>query len=328
MTRNLALVGCGAIAQMFYLPAIAKRRDQFGDVWLVEPNERVRTVASLMIDANAVRDFSELPDNVTLVIIAAPNKYHCSLAREALQRSAHVLLEKPFAIWPHEGASLIEAAVAANRVVAVNQTRRFMPFAQDLQGRIAAGDFGAFVSASHFEGQKLRWPFESGVAFNRAAQRTGVIMDLGVHVIDFYEYMLTPEWVFVSAIHDGFQGPEGLAEIRLEANCAPISVRLSRYYKQENVAHLKFEKAEVSINLEQLNSYTIREQSGQVHFMSASHTVGSYNELADRVIANFLDASEGRAAPICSTSASIPVIKILDEIYNSAQLYPSQLGAV
>jgi len=60
--------------------------------------------------------------------------------------------------------------------------------------------------------------FESGAAFAPRAYRTGVIMDFGVHVIDFYHYLLVPDWDVTSAVHDGFHGPEGLARIEITAS--------------------------------------------------------------------------------------------------------------
>ena len=127
-----------------------------------------------------------------------------------------------------------------------------------MRQRIQAGEFGALQSIVHREGAKLTWPFESGAAFAEGAQRTGVIMDIGVHVIDFYHYLLRPEWTFVSATHDGFKGPEGLAEIELLANHAPVSIRLSRYLSQQNIARLIFERAEVSFNVYDSKAYSVR----------------------------------------------------------------------
>ena len=36
MAANLALIGCGAIAPNFYLPALAKLRAKFGNIWLLD----------------------------------------------------------------------------------------------------------------------------------------------------------------------------------------------------------------------------------------------------------------------------------------------------
>lgn len=328
MADDLVLVGCGAIAQGFYLPSLSRQREKFKNIWLVDPSERVLAAASAMIDAKTARDLSEVKSGIDLAIISAPNKFHFPLAQQALEKGAHVLVEKPVTIWPKELESLVQTAARTNRIVAVNQTRRCIPFVRDLRRRISAGEFGAFRSATHYEGQKLAWPFESGAAFHRTAQRTGVVMDFGVHVIDMYEYLLKPEWKYVSAMHDGFNGPEGLSEIRLEANGAPIFIRLSRYFKQENVARLRFDRALIEINLDQLNTYSVKDEAGRANVVTARQTMASYDALADDIVANFVAAAAGQVEPLCAASASAPVITILDEIYRNAKLYPAEIGVV
>ena len=249
MNTNIALIGCGAIARAFYLPALAKHRTRFCNLWLIDPSDHAVSIAASVAPGKQARQLADVDDEIHLAIIATPNHLHFPLAYEALSRGADVLIEKPFVIWPEEGRRLMEAAAANNRVIAINQTRRFFPLTRTLRRQIQEGEFGSLKSIVHREGTKLVWPFESGAGFAQGAQRTGVIMDFGVHVIDFYHYLLQPTWTLVSAIHDGFDGPEGLAEIELQADGAPVSIRLSRYHHQENVAHLVFERAEVSFNV-------------------------------------------------------------------------------
>ena len=328
MNRQIALVGCGAIAQLFYLPAIATNRDMFDEVWLVDPNEHAIAVASSIVNGKTAPALSAVPTNVKLVVIAAPNNLHVPLAHEALARGSHVLIEKPFAVWPQEGRDLVQIAAKTGQVLAVNQTRRFMPYMSDLRRRVQEGQFGPLRSIIHYEGYKLSWPFESGVAFYRTAQRTGVIMDFGVHVLDFYEYLFHPNWKLLSAIHDGFCGPEGLAEMELEADGARVSIRLSRYQKQLNIARITFDNAEITINLDEQNRYTIRNKSGSIQHVTASPTIKSYNALACMVLTNFLTSATGQSNPVCSASSSLPVIDLLDQIYKSARLYPNTIGAI
>src|SRR5208337_3167948 len=181
---NLALIGCGAVARKFYLPALAKRRAEFGRLWLVDPSDHALSIAASIMPGRQARQLVEVDDEIHLVIVATPNHLHFHLAHEALSRGADVLVEKPFVIWPEEGRRLVDAAAAKSRVIAINQTRRFFPLSLALRRRIREGEFGSLKSIVHQEGTKLIWPFESGAAFARGAQRTGVIMDFGVHVID------------------------------------------------------------------------------------------------------------------------------------------------
>jgi predicted dehydrogenase len=325
---NIALVGCGAIAKGFYLPAFARHRNQYEKVWLVDPNDAALAAANSIVSGHSAHSLSEIDDKVHYVVVATPNGLHSSVAREALLCGADILIEKPYVVWPTDGHELIRLATARDRLIAINQTRRFFPHASELRQRIASGEFGALKSILHVEGEKLAWPIESGAGFKKDAQRTGVIMDLGVHVIDFYHYILQPVWTLDSAIHDGFQGPEGLAAIELRANGAPVTIRLSRYIKQKNVAHLEFEHARVHINVYDLNAYAVERASGSIERVIVSPTIASYDLLADPLMADFLAAGLSRDTPRCDAASTMPVIELLDKIYLSAGRYPAKIGAV
>jgi predicted dehydrogenase len=328
MSQSIALVGCGAIARAFYLPALAKHRAEFDRVWLVDPSEHALSMAASILPGKQARQLRDLDDEIRWVIVAAPNHLHFPIAEEALARGADVLIEKPFVIWPEEGRRLAEAAAANNRVIAINQTRRFFPLAGVLRRQIRAGEFGTLKSIVHREGTKLTWPFESGSGFARDAQRTGVIMDFGVHVIDFYHYLLHPEWTLISAVHDGFCGPEGLAEIELQANDAPVSIRLSRYHDQENVARLVFERAELSFNVYDGAEYSKRSNTGTMTRFTIPSGGAEYCSHAEPLLLNFLAASEKRESTVCDVKSSMPVIELLDEVYCRAERYPVSLGYV
>jgi predicted dehydrogenase len=328
MSHNIALVGCGAIARAFYVPALVKLRAEFDHVWLVDPSDHALSIAASILPGKQARQLSDLDDEIRWVIVATPNHLHFPVAQEALSRGADVLIEKPFVIWPKEGRWLAEAAAANDRVIAINQTRRFFPLTGVLRRQIRAGEFGALKSIVHQEGTKLTWPFESGAGFARGAQRTGVIMDFGVHVIDFYHYLVQPEWTLISAVHDGFCGPEGLAEIELQANDAPVSIRLSRYHDQENVAHLVFERAELSFNVYDGAEYCQRSNTGKRTRIGIPSGGAEYGSHAEPLLLNFLAASEKRESAVCDVSSSMPVIELLDEVYCRAEQYPVSLGYV
>jgi predicted dehydrogenase len=329
MSRNIALVGCGAIAHQYHLRALANRRHDFDNVWVIDPSDAARQMACSIVAAEQCAALADVADDLQFVIVASPNTNHFTTARQALLRDANVLIEKPFVIWPDEGRELVKLAAERHRIIAVNQTRRFFPHTQALRRRVSAGEFGALKRIVHNEGVKLDWPFLSGAAFAKNAKRTGVIMDMGVHVLDFYQYLLDPTWVYGSAIHDGFSGPEGLAELHLEANNAPVSIRLSRYQKQENLAHLDFENARVQIDIFKQNAYSVTSESGggkrQVVVQSPPVDIAF---LSDRVLSNFVAAATGREKVICEATSSLPVITILDEIYRCAKHYPESLGKV
>lgn len=326
-SQNLALVGCGAISQSFYLPAIAAQRASFGEIFLVDPNEQSLAAAAAAVDARTARSLSDIGDDLEFVIVATPNALHRQHTQAALARNAHVLIEKPFVLWPEEGRRLIKTAHEQKRLLAVNQTRRMFPLARELRQLIASGAFGRLRSVVHHEGAKLTWPYKSGAAFARNAQRTGVIMDLGVHVLDFYQFLLGPAWTLRNARHDGFGGPEGLAHIEMIAGEAPVSIRLSRYLRQDNLAVLAFENAEVVIRLHDWNTYTIRESEKAVRHVTAALPAPSYAAFAEILLANFVAAAGGRQRLVCDATDALHTIVLLDWIYESAERYPATVGA-
>jgi len=329
MTRNIAVVGCGAIAQEYHLGAIARRRRDFDRVWVVDPSEGARTNACTMVEAEPKATLRDITDDLHFVIVATPNDNHFSVAHEALSRGANVLLEKPFVIWPDEGRKLIALAMERGRLLVVNQTRRFFPHTQELKKRISSGEFGELRSIVHYEGVKLMWPYMSGAAFSMSARRTGVIMDMGVHVLDFYQYLLSPTWQFVSSTHDGFHGPEGLAELHLKADGVPLSGRLSRYCKQENVACMDFEDAQVSVSVYEPSLYSITTRTrGRNRRRSIRLPPIDLALLGDMILGNFIRAAMGDEQAMCDAQSSLPVIEILDEIYRRAEHYPETPGKV
>jgi predicted dehydrogenase len=328
MPLNIALVGCGAIARAFYLPTLAKLRTRFDRVWLVDPRSEVGATAAPAVDGRHALRLADVEDELHLTIVATPNALHAPVAHEALGRGAHVLIEKPFVVAPEDGRRLIAAAAAAKRVIAVNQARRLYPMVRELRQRILGGEWGALQAVSHLEGVKLVWPFESGAAFSPGAERTGAIMDFGVHVVDLYHYLFAPTWELASAIHDGFHGPEGLGEMELRASGAPVSIRLSRYYSQRNTAHLRFERAEVGFDVYDANNYWVRPLSHGTtrRVNNTANLTGTTH--AEALFLNFIAAGEGREKPICDAVSSQPVIEVLDQVYTHAARYPVALGGV
>ena len=322
-------MGCGTIAQNSYLPALAALKSRFDRIWpLSIATKRREKKALSIVGGQPARDLSDIGAEIQFAIIATPNDSHFPLAMEALSRGCHVLVEKPFVLSPDDGQALIERSTECKRIVAVNQTRRFFPHTQDLRHRIAEGHFGRLLSVTHTEGVKMTWPFQSGAAFTKGAKRTGVIMDIGVHVIDFYQYLLEPKWAMIAAAHDGFAGPEGLANIELTASSVPVTLRLSRYEQQLNMARLSFEHFDVSIRIYDSNSYSIQAKSGAVRRITAPNAVSKPGALFEMLLSNFVDAAEGQDRAMCDAISSLPVIGVLDKIYREARLFPAMLGVV
>jgi predicted dehydrogenase len=328
MIGNVAIVGIGAIARAFYLPALRRQRTDFADLWLVDINEASVEAGLALVDARRATTLSQVEGELALVIVAVPNAHHLRLATEALQRNANVLVEKPFVVLPADGDQLIALSETQGKLVAVNQTRRYYPALDVLRSIVANNSLGRLTSIDHVEGVKLDWPFESGAAFTPGAFRTGVIMDFAVHVLDYYHALLRPEWSFLTAVHDGFAGPEGLADIHLKAGEIPLHLHLSRYQFLRNTARLQFERGLVEFDVFDWNGVTITPAGGKPKRISGTNPVSDYTAIAERLLTDVFAAIETGSAPRCAAADSLPVIQLLDRIYTGATRYPEAVGAV
>jgi len=78
-----------------------------------------------------------------LVLVATPNGTHIPLARLAVDRGWHVLVEKPLGLDPTACADLVDAARSRGRVLAVAMQNRFGPAVRALKESVDRGQLGA-----------------------------------------------------------------------------------------------------------------------------------------------------------------------------------------
>jgi predicted dehydrogenase len=81
-------------------------------------------------------------DSIDAVAIATPVATHFALAREALLRGKHVLVEKPMCTSGAEAKELIEIARRVGRVLMVDHTFLFTGAVQTMRRIVHAGDLG------------------------------------------------------------------------------------------------------------------------------------------------------------------------------------------
>lgn len=120
-------------------------------------------------------------DNVDMVLIATPNDCHAEIARRAMKKGKHVLLEKPATVTSEEFLQLVELSRTCGVVLNVHQNRRY------------DGDYLAVRELVRASGVGEVYRIESNVvgangipgAWRKVkAQGGGMVLDWGVHLID------------------------------------------------------------------------------------------------------------------------------------------------
>jgi predicted dehydrogenase len=179
---RVAVVGCGAMAETVHLPALG-----------LLPNVRVAAVVDTDLARAgalaqrfgvplATADYHDAIKAVDAAIIAVPHHVHAPITIDFLRGGVHVLVEKPMALNTRQCDAMIEAADAANRLLAVGLLRRFnesLRFTKDL---LDAGALGTIKRIDIREGSIYRWNVMSAAMFRPDVG--GVLADIGSHVVD------------------------------------------------------------------------------------------------------------------------------------------------
>jgi predicted dehydrogenase len=143
---RLAIIGCGRIAQVAHLPAVAKSQLVELDA-VSDPSETLVRGVSERYGVPGYRDTGELLGrDADAVLIAAPDRFHLELATAALRAGKHVLLEKPAAAASDEARELADLAAKADRKVQIGAMRRHDPGLQ--YARAAIAELGPILTAS------------------------------------------------------------------------------------------------------------------------------------------------------------------------------------
>lgn len=156
---KLGIVGCGGVVQAKWLPAI-RRLQAIGEpvsiAGVADPSEAARLK---MATLGAGAAFAGLDDLITqgrpdLVLIAAADAAHASLARQAIEAGIACLVEKPLAPASRDAAALVDLAARKNVLLASVANKRFSPPYELAKALIKAGALKAeptiFSGKFHF----------------------------------------------------------------------------------------------------------------------------------------------------------------------------------
>ncbi len=193
---RIGIVGVGGIAQNVHIPQLLKVADcKITAICDVDAKTLGAVGDMLGIDeAHRFANYGDLIacEDVDAVEICTPNHLHVPIAVETIKAGKPVEIEKPLAC-NLEQTKALEAALKENPVPNMMCfSYRFRPatrFAkwiidQGLLGDIVSVDVAYLKSSAFMEGRRLDWRFVKEYA------GTGVLGDLGVHLIDMTRYLV------------------------------------------------------------------------------------------------------------------------------------------
>jgi len=161
-------------------------------VWIIDRDAaRLNEVHAYFPDVHAAKDPEEaLRDpSVHAVVVATPTSTHYALAKEALERGKHVLVEKPLTTEVKPGRDLLELATKYGLTLMVGHVFLYNPAVRKVKEYLESGHLGDVY-------------YVSMVRTNLGPIRVDVnaAWDLAAHDLSIANYWLNAEPLSVSAI--------------------------------------------------------------------------------------------------------------------------------
>ena len=211
---RVGLIGAGAIARRAHLPAL---RAAGAEVVAVcgGAGDSARELAAEH-GVELCPDWRSLlgRDDVDSVVVATPNALHAEQVLAAIGAGKHVLVEKPMVTSMAEGEQIVAAAAATGSVVMAAHNARFAPVVVEARELARANEVSALRLALRGGGPRS-WSPGSDWFFDLDLAGGGVLLDLGVHLLDVARFVLDDELEVTACMLRRDDGVDVEAEVAL-----------------------------------------------------------------------------------------------------------------
>ncbi|KAB2835590.1 MAG: Gfo/Idh/MocA family oxidoreductase [Candidatus Brocadia sp.] len=336
---KVALIGCGAVSQKYYAPALkALGKTHLLQVKVLhDPNEdSLARLRQYFPEACAVRDLTHISmQGIDLAIVASPARYHAEQALQLLKSGIAVLCEKPMAGTVAEAQAMIETAAKTSKILTVGLFRRFFPATQTIHRIVTGQVLGEIVSFDFSEGGYFRWPVKSPAYFKKDTSQGGVLMDIGVHLLDLMQWWFG-EPTEISYADDAMGG--------IEVNCLlhckfdqgfTGKIRLSRDCQLPNrylicgskgwilwevndagAIHLGFTGAQLALKSK------IYQTDPEKPALTAGKPCYNFEQSFTSQIVNVINALQGKQTLLVPGEEGIKSLKLIEYCYQHRYLMP------
>ncbi len=192
MAIRIGIVGAGKMGLSHF--SIANALPDAAVVAVCDTSRYVLSVLKKYVGVRTFTHYQEMVDEARpdAVIVATPTSTHFACARYALERDAHLFVEKPLTLSAEQSRALSELAVQRRRVNQVGYHNRFIGTFQEARRLVRAGALG---KVSNIHGSAF------GQVVVKEQNRTwraskseggGCLHDYASHVIDLMNFVVGP----------------------------------------------------------------------------------------------------------------------------------------
>lgn len=321
MALRIAVVGCGAVAEMGHIPA-AMQVEKVQLAALVDTDGmQAEKLAERFGVPKAVRSLDEVVGEIDAAILATPPHVRPVLAEQAFSAGLHVLCEKPLANSSAECQSIISAAGRSGQVLAVAHTGRFFPNRIHIRSLLQQNALGTIHRVDLEQGDPYDWPARTGYTVRQGMVNGGVLLNEGIHSLDtlfwWFGYPLGFEYE-----DDAVGGLESNVRIKMEFTGGITGTfRLSRTCRLENRVIIEGERGSISVPL--YNQARVLLSLGRkMVTQTVTPSRWDFVGLVAEQLRDFVDSIETQRPPRVTGTEGLRVIEFIEGCYAVKQSHP------
>lgn len=264
------VVGLGWVATDFVAPAIINSAGSELVACLGSTPEKSRAFAEKFNVSGAHKDLDSLvaDANVDAVYIALPNAMHHEAVLKVARAGKHILCEKPFAMKTAHAREMVQACRDAGVVLRIAHQIRLDAAIVRAREIVQSGRLGRLAEISLERSSALG----SRASWRQDFEQSGVMYDVGVHLLDLIQYVSGQRFVEVSA----FTHPDRRQKLpddtmtvlgRLEGDCHALAKATREVASAENNLVIEGEKATLissALRFAKEHVITVRDAKGAV----------------------------------------------------------------
>ncbi len=262
------VVGLGWVATDFVAPGIVKSPGSQLVACLGSTPEKSRAFAKKFEVARAHPDLDSLAGDpeVDAVYVALPNAMHHAAVLALARAGKHILCEKPFALKTGHAREMVQACRDAGVALRIAHQIRLDAAIVRAREIVQSGRLGRLTEISLERASGLG----SRTSWRNDFAQSGVIYDVGVHLLDLIQYVSGQRFAEVAA----FTHPDRRKKIpddtmtvlgRLDGDCHALAKATREVTSAENNLLIEGEKATLitsALRFAREHVVTIRDASG------------------------------------------------------------------
>ena len=191
---NIAVIGCGRIAQNAHFPALSEIdgvRVKYACDIIPEKARAMKEKYPALV-GEAITDYRvALADpEVEAVFVLTPNHAHYTVTMDALRAGKHVMCEKPVTVSYELSVEMQKEADRQGKILNIGVCNRYQSSVERLAEMNRAGELGKVYHAVCSFRAFRSIPGLGGPFTTRAESGGGVLIDWGVHFVDLILYIL------------------------------------------------------------------------------------------------------------------------------------------